>query len=128
MKFEDQKIKKKIKNGELRLNSWEAFIGFINRYKLSLTGCIYRGQSNYQWQLTPSFFRTASTKDNWENRQKAADDHLDNFKKFSRGRHRISYTDPNDEEINWWALGQHYGLATPLLDWVRSPYVAAFFA
>jgi len=38
---------------------------------------------------------------------------------------------PNPARLNtdqWWSLGRHFGLVTPLLDRTESHYIAAFFA
>lgn len=127
MDITDSRIKKNHDiTAQITFRTWSAFVKFIIKNKESLQNCIFRGQRNSNWPFMPTFYRIIAGDMDESIRHRNC--HLENFKKNTRGRHTISYTDPNDCDNNWWALGQHYGLATPLLDWVYSPYVAAFFS
>lgn len=53
------------------------------------------------------------------------DRHLVAFKRASSGLRGHSPADLDTDQ--WWSLGRHHGLVTPLLDWSESPYIAAFF-
>lgn len=91
---------------------------------------IYRGQSDSTKFLEPSFVRTLK-KDLKIKRKKEYNmhlkSHLKTFKEALKGRtHFYQDIKGNDDEL--WALGQHYGLDTPLLDFTYSFYVAAYFA
>lgn len=58
--------------------------------------------------------------------QSMRDRHLDAFKQAASGKRGSSPAQLSTDQ--WWALGRHYGLVTPLLDWTEKPYIAAFFA
>jgi hypothetical protein len=111
---------------EYIVSGWDAF-GLGVEYFTRDLGYIFRGQRNSDWKLETTLDRLHSTLDQRIDLNSTYDFLLDNFAKSIRGRTKISKDIVNNKD-ELWALGQHYGLATPLLDWTYSIYVSVFFA
>lgn len=118
-----------------RLRAWSLFSDFLerevfDRHQGDRREFIWRGQRRDVWPLSTSLDRLLDSMgllDRSERQlERWAREHLERFKYAARGRRGAAA--PALEEVEWWALGQHYGLATPLLDWSHSPYAAAYFA
>ena len=98
----------------------------IYRNEKEYEGFIYRGQADSNWKLESSFLR--ETKGKCINEHQ----HYENFRQLARGKlaeqsllkktHQVEYVN------ELWAVGQHLGLKTPLLDWTANFYTALFFA
>jgi hypothetical protein len=108
----------------VKCESWNGFSSFIQEQLTNFESYVFRGHASIDWKLEPTIDRVRG-----ENGEPLIDakKHLHKFKYASRGRRGQT---PNTvmEDNDWWALGQHHGLYTPLLDWSESPFVASYFA
>lgn len=88
---------------------------------------LFRGQFDSDWGLCTSLDRLLQTLPDGFRTEKVVALHLQRFIKAARGR-RLGRIGSEMSQAEWWSLGQHYGLATPLLDWTESAYIATYFA
>lgn len=111
---------------QIELSSWGRFVDYMCGELLQYGSYIWRGHRSDAWKLEPTIDRLIKSSE-LINRYTFQKEHLEKFKFAVRGRRGANPPEIKDEN-EWWALGQHHGLATPLLDWTASPFVAAYFA
>jgi hypothetical protein len=108
---------------EIRVRSWAEFVDHCNRRD----GWAFRGQADTGWALFSSLsrrlLRDALSRAEWRLREERA------IRIFRRKAH-VYLPDRSvlQDELRCLALMQHHGAPTRLLDFTKSPFVAAFFA
>jgi FRG domain-containing protein len=140
----------------IRVEAWSQFSDPIETHFLDWSEYAYRGQRCSHWQLLSKFDREllqsrklleqadpyagldcqdralveqaieSKNGRTLPERTVLLQEHLSAFKAAALGRRGAAPKSLSD--VEWWALGQHFGVATPLMDWTRSAYVACFFA
>jgi len=104
---------------EIKVKTWAEFKEIVEKSKLEW---IYRGQSNSEWELETTLQRSKII----DNFREFEDELLHDFKqgaKFYLAEEKLPST-----KLEWFSMMQHFGAPSRLLDFTKSPYIAAYFA
>jgi len=105
------------------LRSWQEVKDLLNKFDHNW---IFRGQEDSSWGLQTSLERWAE-KEGYSDYEFFEKIFLEEFKRGAK-RYLSSLIHLPENTLEWLSLMQHHGCPTRLLDFTKSPYVAAFFA
>jgi hypothetical protein len=89
---------------------------------------MFRGHHTNEHRLQPSLLRLLKKGSSPAEAKRIERKALVEFQRRAHLPHGRDPIPENRGVLGWWALMQHHGAPTRLLDWTRSPLVAAYFA
>lgn len=115
------------------ISEWDKFVRMVSLLgrKVFPTPYVFRGQANSAWSLKPSLLRLLPSSTQPARAIEIEWGMLEDFKSQAHLHVPAGLLPPSlrmSAPAEWWALMQHYGAPTRLLDWTQSAYVAAYFA
>lgn len=113
--------------------AWEIFQGICNFILFNRRNegeFLFRGQADETWMLDPKLCRDELKTLSIAEHLEVEDAELRSYMPRAWAMaDRQTLPDQGEEDLlGWWAVMQHHGAPTRLLDWTTNPYTACYFA
>jgi hypothetical protein len=109
---------------EISFDNASNLMAFLGDKQFRPSRWIFRGQDDAAFSLQPTLERFANS---MHDMPEIVEEYI--ATEFRRNAHHYAPDTPAEDDIlSWLALMRHHGALTRLLDFSKSPYIAAFFA